>query len=143
VRPSPASTESAPFFVKPVASVPTTAFRVVMTAVAGVRLGCHRRPAGVDLVSLGLARTGSDQRQPGLADAEVGAVAARGGRHRALVHEDDDHVRGRVAARLGEGAFEPEGLIVRAAVRALEGEPLPKPAPHARQPGRDHNAQRV
>ena len=55
-----------------------------------------------------------EQRQPGLADAEVGPVRHRA-RQRALVHEDDDHVYVVVLARLAEGALEPERLQVRRA----------------------------
>ncbi len=59
-----------------------------------------------------------EQRQPRAADAQVGAVRAGRGQ-RALVHEHDDHVDVRVAARLRERALEPERLHVRPATAVI------------------------
>ena len=53
-----------------------------------------------------------EQRQPGLADAEVGAVAGKRGGQRALVHEHHDHVHRRVVPRGRQGLLQPQGLQV-------------------------------
>ena len=52
-----------------------------------------------------------EQRQPFLADAEVGAVGAVSGRDRRLMHADDDPVDIRVAPCRGEFACKPTLLL--------------------------------
>jgi hypothetical protein len=60
-----------------------------------------------------------EQRQPLLANAQVGAVSVRG-RRRALVHLDDDPVDRPVAAPVREGPLEPRGLAAAGVAPQVE-----------------------